>query len=437
MLNKHLDEAREAAVRVVSEWVRSKIAIDRACLVDDLFGKLRLAYWSASLSPEAARADLAEKLSAGCGPWWTGDIREASKGSDALLLSGTWEDAIPCDGNEKVRLLHRHRNRRWWFSEQEPVWELASDAEPSVPPVVVFYSFKGGVGRSTALASFAMRRAKLGERVVVIDLDLDAPGVAQLLAVDERGTMARWGVLDYMLESGATDFPLSDYYHTCRRAELVGDGEVVVFPAGFVDREYLQKLARLDVEGAVGEELGGLAKLLRKIRDELKPKWVLIDSRAGLSDIGGLLLSGVANFHVLLGTTSEQSWRGLSRVVQRLGGDRVRKGRMQADVLLAGTMFPADSVGSKAASESFANRARAEFRDNYFAADPADAAEDAFWYVRDMESADAPHVPVSIPYEPRLAFYADLKDIANQLVDSAGYRELARRIEERFASGGE
>ena len=38
----------------------------------------------------------------------------------------------------------------------------------------------GGVGRSTALAAFAIQRARLGERVAVVDLDLDAPGIGAL-----------------------------------------------------------------------------------------------------------------------------------------------------------------------------------------------------------------------------------------------------------------
>ena len=53
------------------------------------------------------------------------------------------------------------------------------------PPIVVFYSFKGGVGRSTAVAAFAINRSRAGERVVVIDADLDAPGVDELDTLGE------------------------------------------------------------------------------------------------------------------------------------------------------------------------------------------------------------------------------------------------------------
>jgi MinD-like ATPase involved in chromosome partitioning or flagellar assembly len=45
--------------------------------------------------------------------------------------------------------------------------------------IVTFYSFKGGVGRTTALAACAWQLARAGKRVAIIDLDLEAPGIAR------------------------------------------------------------------------------------------------------------------------------------------------------------------------------------------------------------------------------------------------------------------
>jgi Mrp family chromosome partitioning ATPase len=44
-------------------------------------------------------------------------------------------------------------------------------------PRIVFFSIKGGVGRSTALAASAWALAESGKRVLVLDLDLESPGV--------------------------------------------------------------------------------------------------------------------------------------------------------------------------------------------------------------------------------------------------------------------
>src|SRR5262249_55632987 len=43
--------------------------------------------------------------------------------------------------------------------------------------VITFYSYKGGVGRSMALANLAWILASNGNRVLVIDWDLEAPGL--------------------------------------------------------------------------------------------------------------------------------------------------------------------------------------------------------------------------------------------------------------------
>ncbi len=43
--------------------------------------------------------------------------------------------------------------------------------------VCTFYSYKGGVGRSMALANVAAILARLNKRVLVIDWDIEAPGL--------------------------------------------------------------------------------------------------------------------------------------------------------------------------------------------------------------------------------------------------------------------
>jgi Mrp family chromosome partitioning ATPase len=54
--------------------------------------------------------------------------------------------------------------------------------------LVTFYSYKGGVGRTMALANIAVLMAAWGKRVLVVDWDLEAPGVEHFLA--ERAELA-------------------------------------------------------------------------------------------------------------------------------------------------------------------------------------------------------------------------------------------------------
>jgi MinD-like ATPase involved in chromosome partitioning or flagellar assembly len=43
--------------------------------------------------------------------------------------------------------------------------------------IYTFYSYKGGVGRSMALANIAERFHEKGLRVIIVDWDLEAPGL--------------------------------------------------------------------------------------------------------------------------------------------------------------------------------------------------------------------------------------------------------------------
>lgn len=244
-------------------------------------------------------------------------------------------------------------------------------------------------------------------------------------------------MVDYLLERPLANVELRDCYHACRRPGVTGEGEILVVPAGNLEPErgYLGKLARLDLEPPPPDGAPHpLRLLLEQVRAELDPRWIYIDARAGLSEPAGLLLSGIAHLHVLLGTSSEQSWRGLAVVLDRIGASRVREDRPQLDCVLVHAMVPEDAMAAKMATEGFAARALAEFRDRYYAPDPDkdDPDEDRLWYVRDAEASDAPHAPVAVPYQPKLAHYATVDDVADHLAETKAFLELGARVIQRF-----
>src|SRR5690606_13572652 len=65
------------------------------------------------------------------------------------------------------------------------------------PQRFVFFSLKGGVGRSTALALWARHLCQQGKTVLVIDMDLEAPGLgAQLLESTDK---PQYGIADWLV----------------------------------------------------------------------------------------------------------------------------------------------------------------------------------------------------------------------------------------------
>ena len=329
-------------------------------------------------------------------------------------------------------MLDRHLSKTGWFdAPTEPPWTLS---QKDAPPIALFYSFKGGAGRSTALAATALHLAAAGERVVVLDADLDAPGVGTLLAGYD-GAVASCGITDYLLEQRILGNPAGirtdDYHHRYAADGVRGAGEIVVCPAGRFDRRYVEKLARIDY----GESQDGtphpFVVLLQRFREDLSPGWILIDARAGLGDVSGFLTGGLCHFHVLLGTLADASWRGLELILERLGGDRVRQGEPQAECVLVASMVPrSDEALFRGCVERFTDRAREAFSEHYYA-EPE--ASEELWTLDDLESTDAPHVPVVLPYDERLATFRELREVAEPILLGSSYAELFERLQTGFS----
>lgn len=415
----HFDEAHLAATNIIREWL-ADTADTKALLVTDLFGKIRLVIF-----PRGNVASLPTQLPKVCGPWWSGEILQADELDDVTrkIFADACQVARADEEQQRLQLLERHRSRTAWFAGPvNPPWSALNDG----PPIIVFYSFKGGLGRSTLLASFAIQRARAGERVCVIDMDLDSPGVGRLLSADRDGLMAQWGVVDFLIEHRMPNLQFDDYWHRCDR--ISAEGEIRVMPSGQLDVRFADKLGRVDLEEPPSARESGLWCLLERTRIELKPNWILLDARTGISEPAGQLLSGIAHLHVLLGTVQQQSWQGLELVIDRLGGDRVRAGKPQAELILVQAMVPAGEPG-KWAIEAFAGASETVFENLYYADSEDDS--DQFWTVDDKQTQDAPHVALPIDYDSRLASFTDIADVADTLT-AGPYAEIGERIANRF-----
>jgi len=218
--------------------------------------------------------------------------------------------------------FQRVLSKEEWLSSagsQSP-WPLVLQ---QTPPIVSFYSFKGGVGRSTLLGIFAWHLASEGRKVCILDLDLEAPGVGTLL-----NARTSRGILDLIVDHVATG--QTDLAGSFSRAEslVVHADRVTVFPAGNMNWAYLEKLGRLDfaaqspLHKSESPVLIALKEILKAIRREHKPDYILIDSRAGLHDLGGLSLHALSHVDVLVARASEQNYLGMELTIQALARRR-------------------------------------------------------------------------------------------------------------------
>ena len=64
--------------------------------------------------------------------------------------------------------------------------------------ITTFYSFKGGVGRTMALVNTAVTLALRGRRVLVVDFDVEAPGLDTFDVLRPREEVP--GIIDFVAE---------------------------------------------------------------------------------------------------------------------------------------------------------------------------------------------------------------------------------------------
>jgi hypothetical protein len=156
----------------------------------------------------------------------------------------------------------------------------------------------------------------------------------------------------------------------------------------------------------------------------VKPDLVLVDSRAGLHDMGGLTLSGIAHFHVIFGLASEQSWSGLSLVLTHLGKDMILAGKPQQDCTVVHAMAPPQDPARSLAINEFKERSFEVFSGVYY---DAPGTPNALWPVPDAESGEAPHYPTTLTWDGRVMGYSSLAAVAGYLAEGEPLA-LTRRI---------
>ena len=437
---QHMDEACAGACKFLIGFLDAKGGDWHVLLIKDAFARLRAILWSPKW--EEGRRAIDEGLGRASSVYWSGSVlRGCSPGQapDGRWQDDAWHQAGPVEGSNRLRVLERHLTKAGWFqAPDEPPWPAE---EADAPAIALFYSFKGGVGRSTALAASALHLASRGDRVVVLDADLDSPGVGWLLSGLDGG-IASWGVVDYLIEQSVMDMAersgldveglgLEEYHHRVPRSFLPDGEEIFVFPAGASGDGYVDKLARLDYGIPRIQSKHPFVTLLRRIRRELDPGWILIDARAGLGDVSGFLTGGLCHLHVLFGTMADASRRGLGMMLDRLGRDRLLRGTPQAECVTVAAMIPRTQEALYRESvERFEDRGRELFSDHYYA--KPEAGED-LWTLDDVENRDAPHVPVVLPYDERLAVFHDLGEVAESiLLKDEPYGVLAKRLRESF-----
>lgn len=246
--------------------------------------------------------------------------------------------------------------------------------------IFTFYSFKGGVGRTMALANVAELLYQRGLKVLMVDFDLEAPGLERFFDISNQDKEPDKGNIPEVLYSpnqvieqqGVIDLLLSykqsySFHLLNQESENTSEGSkedkipFTVEPINnFIVPLYAEndKGGKLDIipSGCRGE--GKFSEYARKVHsfdwndfyDHYNGKqffeWfrnavvnytdvVLIDSRTGVTEMGGVCTYQLADVVVMFVAPNGQNIYGSLKMAQSLSNpDLIKKGRNEKKLSL-------------------------------------------------------------------------------------------------------
>ncbi|MFD0665983.1 FxSxx-COOH system tetratricopeptide repeat protein [Thermocatellispora tengchongensis] len=198
--------------------------------------------------------------------------------------------------------------------------------------IIAFYSYKGGTGRTMALANTAWILASNGLKVLAVDWDLESPGLHRFFHpfLDENTVSSTTGVVDIISDyMWATAKPHDDQDWHLQYARVLphavslnwrfpGEGTLDFVSAGQQNRDYSAMPSIFDWDNFY-ERLGG-GQFIAALRADMKANYdyILIDSRTGLSDIADICTIALPDILVDCFTMSDQSINGAAEVARHI-----------------------------------------------------------------------------------------------------------------------
>jgi|GEM_PF-1500188 len=216
------------------------------------------------------------------------------------------------------------------------------------PYTFTFYSYKGGVGRSLALLNTAYVLSSWGRHVLIVDMDLEAPGIGGFLTrLGELSPPPAGDLVDLLTLAAKPEPgdlpPVFDFIRSVlpeklkdMKPELGEVGRLDVL-APDTDRDYTGRLAALALQDRTRDEIIELGQTLhayfKRQRFAYRPlgiedfeppieapyDYILVDSRTGFTEIGGLCVGPLADRLVVLTGLNDQNIHGTLHFLREVG----------------------------------------------------------------------------------------------------------------------
>ena len=182
--------------------------------------------------------------------------------------------------------------------------------------VITFYSFKGGVGRSFAVANISAILSQWGYRTLVVDFDIEAPGLNHYFGATSIEDTA--GVLGFIGDVAIGQAKPWDNYATTANVEGVDRENLWIMPASSAaNAQYIEVVQKPNWDNLYDEHNFGSE--IERLRQEWIDAFdfILIDSRTGVTDFSGLTTAQLPDVLAFLFTPNLQSLLGSCDIARK------------------------------------------------------------------------------------------------------------------------
>lgn len=218
----------------------------------------------------------------------------------------------------------RLRERRVTSALGEPLPRPEAAQFAGDKQLIAFHSFKGGVGRTLHAVALADFLASRGQHVLLVDADLEAPGITWMYqAQGGRCDIAYEDVLALLhssqqgdptqaVEIAAANLPNQ------RVSRYPGPGRVTVLPASRRTRLGPPRISPADL---LTEDRSPyfLSESLAALAVAAEADTVVLDLRAGASELAAPILLDPRVTRIFVTTVSSQSLQGTETMIRQLG----------------------------------------------------------------------------------------------------------------------
>lgn len=194
------------------------------------------------------------------------------------------------------------------------------------PNVVAFHSFKGGVGRTTSMMTYVSAYLKSNDKkdvkVLLIDADLEAPGISFWLPDANKPRVSFIKFLEALQYPANTTNEVIEYFSSELRKTSIDIGgpkrQMFVLPASLHVNEILDMSVTPEHLSKDRKNPWRLSDYIHQLGQTLEVDIIFIDLRAGLSELASPMLFDPRIEHFFVTTVAPQSTNGMKYVLENI-----------------------------------------------------------------------------------------------------------------------